>query len=98
MIFFHERKEFHGIRLVQYNLNKSAYTLITWNMVKEKTSWATYGGENKSNRRRPFYKKKSGNFENNVVKHKVKELKFYLYDSAARKKSESFGRIKEAII
>ena len=35
---------------------------------------------------------------NNVVAKKVKEMKLYLHDSAARKTSESFGRIKESNI
>ena len=67
-------------------------------MGKENSSGATNGGENKSSRRRAFYKNKTGNTENNVVKPKVKEMKFYLHDSAARKTSELFGRIKESII
>ena len=43
---------------------------------------------------------KKGNGDNNnvVAKAKVKGMEFYLHDSASRKTSESFGRIKEAII
>ena len=66
-------------------------------MGKENSSGAANGGENKSIMRRTFYKKK-GNGENNVVRPKVEEMKFYLHDSASRKTSESFGRIKEAIV
>ena len=68
-------------------------------MGKENSFGATNGGEKKSNRRRPFYKKKGNGENNNVVtRPKVKYTKFYLHDSAARKTSESVGRIKEAII
>lgn len=66
-------------------------------MGKENSTGATNRGENSSNRRRTFYRKKTGNADNNVVKPKVQELMFYLHDSAARKTSESFGRIKVSI-
>ena len=68
-------------------------------MGKENSSTAANGGKNK-NKRKPFYRKKgNGGAENNTaVTKKVKELKFYLHDSAARKASESFGKIKESII
>ena len=68
-------------------------------MGKENSSTAANSGKNKSNRIISFYKKK-GNCDNNnvVAKAKVKEMKFYLHDSAERKTSESFGRDREGII
>ena len=65
--------------------------------------------ENKSgNKRRAFYRKKEklnsrgnsgGNSGTNAkTKSIVRELKFYLHDSQLRKSSESFTKIKEAII
>ena len=36
--------------------------------------------------------------QNNKPKTVVQEMKFYMHDSAQRKSSESFGKIKEAII
>ena len=68
-------------------------------MGKENSSTAANGGKNRRNSRRLFYIKKGNGDNNNVVtKAEVKKMKFYLHDSAARKTSESFGRIKEAII
>ena len=70
-------------------------------MGKENSSGAANGGENKNNKRRPFYRKsQNGNGETNnvVTTKKVKEMKFYLHDSDKRKTSESFGRIKESIV
>ena len=60
--------------------------------------------ENKNNNRRKFrrnFKKaKSSDSSNGQSdgKSKIKEYKFHMYDSAQRKTSESFGKIKEAII
>ena len=36
--------------------------------------------------------------QNNKPKPVIREMKFYMHDSAQRKNSESFGKIKEAII
>ena len=70
-------------------------------MGKENSSAAANVGENK-NKRKPFYRKKgNGGGDNSnaaVTTKKIKEMKFYLHDSAARKSSESFGKIKESII
>ena len=69
-------------------------------MGKENSSTAANGGK-KNNNRKPFYKRKGngeGDSNNVVTTKKTKEMKFYLHDSAARKSSESFGRIKESII
>ena len=60
--------------------------------------------ENKNNNRRKFrrnFKKaKSSDSSNgqNDSKSKTKEYKFHMHDSAQRKTSESFGKIREAII
>ena len=55
-------------------------------MGKENSSAAGNGGENKSNRRIPFYMEKGNGDHNNVVaKAKVKGMEFYLHYSAARK-------------
>ena len=78
--------------LFQNRLNKK--------MGKENYSGAANGCENKNNKRRPLYRKsQNGNGETNnvVTTKKIKEMKFYLHDSAARKTLESFGRIKESI-
>ena len=55
----------------------------------------------KKNKRRPFYRKsqnENGETNNVVTTKKMKEMKFYLHNSTARKTSESFGRIKESIV
>ena len=66
---------------------------------------ATQSGASKNNRRRPFYRKKNnssssgkGNNGNAKPKAAVREYKFYMHGSAQRKTSESYGKIKEAII
>ena len=65
--------------------------------------------QNKNKNRRRFTQKKKGSSNKNTQNTsqngnknnnppKARELKFYLHDSAGRKQSESFGKIKEAII
>ena len=65
--------------------------------------------QNKNKNRRRFIQRKKGNSTkstsngtNNNSKNnnppKVREFKFYLHDSVQRKMSESYGKIKEAII
>ena len=61
--------------------------------------------ENKKNNnrrrfRRNFKKSKSSDSSNgqNDGKTKIKEYKFHMHDSAQRKASESFGKIRDAII
>ena len=61
--------------------------------------------ENKSgNKKRPYYRKRGksnsgGNSGTNAkTKSTVREMKFHLHDSQQRKSSESFAKIKEAII
>ena len=61
--------------------------------------------ENKKNNnrrkfRRNFKKTKSSDSSNgqNDGKAKIKEYKFHMHDSAQRKTSESFGKIRDAII
>ena len=67
----------------------------------------TEGQKNNKNRRR-FTQRKRGTSSTNIKINsttsknnnppKIRELKFYLHDSAQRKTSESFNKIKEAII
>ena len=65
--------------------------------------------QSKNRNRRRFTQKKKGNSNKNTVNGnknndknnnppKTREFKFYLHDSVGRKQSESFGKIKEAII
>ena len=65
--------------------------------------------QSKNRNRRRFTQKKKGNSNKNTTNGnqnngknnnppKTRELKFYLHDSVGRKQSESFGKIKEAII
>ena len=65
--------------------------------------------QNKNRNRRRFTQKRKGNSDNNKTNGtanngknnnppKVREFKFYLHDSVQRKQSESYGKIKEAII
>ena len=65
--------------------------------------------QNKNRNRRRFTQKKKGNSnksttngnQNNAKNNnppKIREFKFYLHDSVQRKQSESYGKIKEAII
>ena len=49
------------------------------------------------NRRKPFYRKINKSTLSTRPKM-VREIKFHLHDSMQRKSSESFGKIKEAII
>ena len=55
-------------------------------------------------KRKPFRKfyKKASNGKNNATSSKpkstVREYKFHMHDTDARKSSESFGKIKEEII
>ena len=66
------------------------------------------GKENRNRNRRRFTQKKKGNSSNTANTNqnngknnnppKARELKFYMHDSAQRKQSESYGKIKEAII
>ena len=68
---------------------------------KENSSATTNAsGSNKSNRKRPFYRNIMSTSDGNNAKPTVavRELKFHLHDSAKRKHSESFGKIKEAIV
>ena len=68
-------------------------------------------GQNKNRNRRRFTQRKRGNSSSTNSKttngtntnknnnpSKVREHKFYLHDSAQRKTSESFNKIKEAIV
>ena len=53
-----------------------------------------------ANKKRPFYRKRTNATDGNVSTPRaaVREMKFHMHDSAQRKTSESFGKIKEAII
>ena len=57
-----------------------------------------------SNRKRPFYRKRTsttstsdGN-SSTPTKTAVRDMRFHMHDSAQRKTSESFGKVKEAIV
>ena len=69
-------------------------------MGNKENSSASQNVAGKSNKRKPFYrrKKNSGSSGNEKPSKAVREYKFYLHDSAQRKSSESFGKIKESII
>ena len=65
--------------------------------------------QNKNRNRRRFTQKGKGNSNNSKTNGtinsgknnnlpKIREFKFYMHDSVQRKQSESFGKIKEAII
>ena len=65
--------------------------------------------QNKNKNRKRFSQRKRGTPSSNTKTNgntttrrnnlpKVRELKFYLHDSIGRKQSESFGKIREAII
>ena len=66
---------------------------------------ANQNNQNKGGQRRRFYPRKknsipstTGTAKTSDNKPKTREFKFYLHDSAQRKQSENFNRIKEAII
>ena len=65
--------------------------------------------QNKNRNRKRFTQKRKGNTNKNATNGiqnnsknnnppKTREFKFYLHNSVGRKQSESFGKIKEAII
>ena len=65
--------------------------------------------QNKNRNRRRFTQRKRGSSNKNTQNGgqsnnknnnppKARELKFYLHDSVGRKQSESFGKIREAIL
>ena len=65
--------------------------------------------QNKNRNRRRFTQKKKGNSNKSTTNGttnngknsnspKIREFKFYLHDSVQRKQSESYAKIKEAII
>ena len=65
--------------------------------------------QNKNKNRRRFSQRKKGTSSNSTKSNgtitsknnnlpKIRELKFYLHDSVQRKQSESFNKIREAII
>ena len=63
----------------------------------------TPSNANSDNKNRRRFRRNNSNGapnknQNNKPKPVVREMKFYMHDSAQRKNSESFGKIKEAII
>ena len=61
---------------------------------------ATANTSGSANKKRPFYRKRTNASDGNdsTPRAAVREMKFHMHDSAQRKTSESFGKIKETII
>ena len=63
---------------------------------------ATTNASGSANKKRPFYRKRTGATDGNTnvctPKAAVREMKFQMHHSVQRKTSESFGTIRETII